>query len=99
VVTAFSELPHPPPPRWDVVVIDDRSTRANIAASIAIPDAVELAIGKRPHVWISPPPGDMEEREWVAPPTNPHAVLALRAGRIVRVPLNEWTPAPAADWP
>jgi hypothetical protein len=60
--------------------------RANIAAAIAIPDAVELAIGKRgPHVWLIPPPADMDAREWVTPPSNPDAVLALRAGRIVQV--------------
>jgi hypothetical protein len=99
VVAAFTALADAAPPRWNVIVVDDRVARANIAAAIAIPDAVELAIGKRPHVWLIPPPDDMEARDWVTPPSNPDAVLALRSGRIVQVPLNEWTPAPAAEWP
>jgi hypothetical protein len=99
VVAVFTALAGTAPPRWDVIVIDDRSARANIAAAIAIPDAVELAIGRRPHVWLIPPPDDMEPHDWTTPPSNPDAVLALRAGRLVRVPLNEWRPAPAAEWP
>ena len=99
VVAGFAALAGTAPSSWDVVVVDDRTVRANIAAAIAIPDAVELAIGRRPHVWLVPPPDDMETHDWVTPPPNPAAVLALRAGRIVRVPLVEWTPAPAADWP
>jgi len=99
VVAAFTALTDTAPPRWDVIVIDDRSARANIASALAIPDAVELAIGRRPHVWLIPPPDDMEPHDWTTPPSNPDAVLALRAGRIVRVPVNEWRPAPAAEWP
>jgi hypothetical protein len=99
VVTVFTALADTAAPRWDVIVIDDRTARANIAAAIAIPDAVELAIGRRPHVWLIPPPDDMEAHDWTTPPSNPDAVLALRAGRIVRVPVTEWRPAPAAEWP
>ncbi len=99
VVAAFTALADAAPRRLNVIVVDDRGVRANIAAAVAIPDAVELAIGKRPHVWLIPPPADMDARDWVTPPSNPDAVLALRAGRIVQVPLREWTPAPAAEWP
>lgn len=100
VVARFADLARiAPRERWEVIVIDDRTTRANIAASVAIPDAVELSIGKRPHIWMVPPFADMEPKDWVMAPARADAVVALRAGRIVQVPLQEWTPAPATDWP
>jgi hypothetical protein len=99
VVSTFAGLARTAPAQWEVIVMDDRSTRTNIAASVALPDAVELSTGRRPHVWMVPPFEDMEPKDFVMAPARADAVVALRAGRIVRVPLTEWTPAPASDWP
>ena len=97
VVRTFAELAQTAPEPWEVIVIDDRSTRANITAAVAITDAVELATGRRPRVWLVPPPDDLDKSEWAIAPPTAHAVLALRGGRIVRVPIEEWKPAAAAD--
>jgi hypothetical protein len=97
LVVEFEDLARTAPAGWEVIVLDDRSTRATVAAAVGccIPDAVELTAGKRPRVWIVPPPPDLPEAERVIAPSPAQAIVALREGRFVRVPVEGWTPRAA----
>jgi hypothetical protein len=99
LVAELAGLAPSAPPQWSVIVVDDRTTRANVAAASGwgLPDAVELTTGRRPRLWIAPPPPDLTEAEWVMAPASADAILALRAGRIVRVPIDEWTRTMAGE--
>lgn len=99
-VKAFSERAAAARSPWHVVIVDDRSTRANVAAAVgwALPDTVELATGKRPRVWIIPPPPDLSSAEWVDAPRSADAVLALRDRRVIPLPQITSRPAKAGEF-
>jgi hypothetical protein len=100
VVAAFRELAVAAPPRWEVVMIDSAADRSNIAAALgwAVPDVVELTTGKRPRVWITPPPPELGTGWAVMAPSTADAILALSGKAIVRVPASSWKPALAGEF-
>ena len=89
LVSQFGTVIEGSPEDWRVIVVDDPATRASVAAALGwpLPDAVELVYGKRPHVWLVPPPGDSDPATWSNAPADAHAALALRNNRVTREPV------------
>jgi hypothetical protein len=86
----------PTAPRgWELIVVDDRTTRSNVASALgwALPAAAELTTGKRPKVWIVPPPPDAAATEQATTPASADAVIAMRGRRLVLIPKEDWQPA------
>lgn len=81
-----------------VILIDDRTTRVNLSTAFGtlIPDALELTTGRRPVVWLVPPPSDAPPAS-VAVPANPDAVLKVERGGLVRLAVETWKPAPGME--
>lgn len=98
VVLEFSDLATTAPEPWLVVVVDERVTSSNVASAVgwALPDTVQLATGRRPRVWITPPPPESSNAEHVMPPASPSTVLVVRGTTVTRLGPGEWTPRPAA---
>ena len=99
-IATFSELAPAAPQGWRVIIFDDRSTRANVASALAwgLTDTVELVTGRRPHVWIVPPPPDINPAEIVTSPANVDAILELRDGRVTRRPPERLTEMQAGEY-
>jgi hypothetical protein len=99
IVAEFIDLARAAPPRWEVILVDDVTSRANASAALgwAIPNTVELVTGRRPRIWIVPPPVDSAQGERVMAPRSADTILRMKPGPlIVRQPIETWTPAPAA---
>lgn len=99
-VAAFAELAPAASQPWTAIVLDDPAIRANVASALGwgLPDTVELVTGKRPHVWIAPPPLDIDEREIVTLPPTADAILGFREGDVVRLPDRPVTPLKGAEF-
>jgi hypothetical protein len=99
-VATFSALAPAASSRWEVIVLDDRSTRANVAAALGwgLPGTVELVTGKRPRVWIVPPPPDIDPADIVMSPAAAGSILELRDGRVVPAPVDRVKPTPAGQF-
>jgi hypothetical protein len=99
-VATFAALAPAASSRWEVIVLDDRSTRANVAAALGwgLPGTVELVTGKRPRVWIVPPPPDIDPSDIVMSPAAAGSILELRDGRVVPAPVDRVKPTPAGQF-
>jgi hypothetical protein len=99
LTATFGDLSSAAPADWRVIVIDEPQNRSNIAAALGwtLQDAVELATGRRPHVWLTPPPPDASPADTVVTPATYDAIFELRGGRTVRVSPANWTPAAAGE--
>ena len=84
---------------WKIVVQDDHSTRANVAAALGwgLPDTMQLVTGRRPRAWFVPPPPDMHRNEWGSTPETADVLLVLRNGRITRETFDGSKPATAGQ--
>jgi hypothetical protein len=99
-IATFRALAPSAPQGWRVIILDDRSTRANVASALGwgLTDTVELVTGRRPHVWIVPPPPDINPVEIVTSPERADAVLELRESRLVRRPSDGLTVMRAGEY-
>lgn len=84
---------------WTVIVLDDLSTRANVAAALGwgLPDTMELVTGTRPRAWFVPPPPDMDPSEQVMAPAAADVLIVLQNNRVTPQSLEGWKPAVAGE--
>ena len=80
-----------------ILLVDDRSRRANIWSAFGslLPDAVELATGRRQAIWVIPPPSDTSPEQVQTFQSSVDAAWSLQGSRLHGIDASAWLGTPA----
>jgi hypothetical protein len=95
--TVFEHLRTNAASAQSILLVDDRGGRANIWSAFGslLPDAVELATGRRQTVWLLPPPPDVGEKDLQPYNADVDAAWMLQADALQHTDASRWRGASA----